>query len=379
MPNVPASASPDIIVIGAGIVGCAVAYELSSRGAAVTIVDDREPGRGATQASAGMLAPYAEATDEGVLFEIGARSLALYDNFVGRVSRASGVHVPYTRAGSLHVATSSDTMRAHARTHDMLGRHGVESTMLSAADACACEPRLSPDVLGALMVPVHGHVSQVDLTRALVAAAERSGARVAAGTRAVRVSPRTDRSGVRVETSSGLLEADCAVLAAGAWSGRVEVSGVPATVPVEPVRGQLLHLGWGADTPRRIIWNERCYVVPRGDGTMLVGATVEHEGYDERTTVAGVRALLDAVCELLPDAGKASLVAAKVGLRPGTPDELPVIGWSEVVPGLMYATGHYRNGVLLAPLTAQLVAGAILDGVADAALEWTRPSRFGAL
>ncbi len=143
------------------------------------------------------------------------------------------------------------------------------------------------------------------------------------------------------------------------------------------MRGQLLQLAWHGPTLRRVIWGERCYFVPWDDGTVLVGATVENVGFDERVTVAGVRELVEAACELVPHASVAGLTVAKVGLRPVSTDCVPVIGASSALPGLMYATGHYRNGVLLAPLTAQLVADAMLDGRIDPLLEVTRPQRFG--
>jgi glycine/D-amino acid oxidase-like deaminating enzyme len=145
------------------------------------------------------------------------------------------------------------------------------------------------------------------------------------------------------------------------------------------VRGQLLHLAWSGTPLRRVTWSSRCYLVPWQDGTLLVGATVEEAGFDERTTVAGVRELLDAACGIVPGAYTAGFIGARVGLRPATTDELPVIGPSSVMPNLMYATGHYRNGVLLAPLTAQLVADAMLDNRIDPLLDAVRPSRFGDL
>ena len=143
--------------------------------------------------------------------------------------------------------------------------------------------------------------------------------------------------------------------------------------------GQLLSLAWTGTPLRRVTWSSRCYLVPWDDGTLLVGATVEEAGFDERTTVAGVRDLLDAACELVPHAWESGFRGARVGLRPATPDDLPVIGLSRAMPNLMYATGHYRNGVLLAPLTAQLVADVMLDNRIDPMLEVVRPSRFGDL
>jgi glycine oxidase len=169
------------------------------------------------------------------------------------------------------------------------------------------------------------------------------------------------------------------VLAAGSWSGEIAIEGVSATVPVRPVRGQLLHLGWSGTPLRRVTWSGRCYLVPWEDGTLLVGATVEEAGFDERATVEGVRGLLDAVCAIVPRASTAGFTSARVGLRPATRDDLPVIGASAVVPRLMYATGHYRNGVLLAPLTAQLVADAMLDNRIDPLLAPVSPARFGDL
>jgi glycine/D-amino acid oxidase-like deaminating enzyme len=182
---------------------------------------------------------------------------------------------------------------------------------------------------------------------------------------------------VEIETDRARLQAAQVVLASGAWSGQIVVEGASSLVPVRPVRGQLLHLRWHGAPLSRITWDERCYTIPWPDRTVLVGATVEDAGFEQRTTVAGVRDLLEAACDLLPNAWTAELLSARAGLRPGSPDALPLIGWSEAVPGLMYATGHYRNGVLLAPLTAELVANAMTGGAPDPALELTRPGRFG--
>ncbi len=369
--------SRDVLVIGAGIVGCAVGYELARRGAAVQIVDARPSGFGATQASAGMLAPFTEAADGGPLLDLGARSLDRYDAFVAGVREDSGMAVAYERTGSLHVARLEETLTHFTGMQRALDARGVAWERLEPAAAREREPHLAPDIFGALLIPSQGHVAAFDLTRALAAAAERCGARLLNNTpvRLVRA------AGGRLEalTAAGTLRAATVVLAAGAWSGEVEIDGVATRVPVKPVRGQILHLGWQGGLPRRITWDERCYLVPRRDGTLLVGATVEDAGFEERSTVAGVRELLEAACDLLPHAWTASLLDVKVGLRPGSPDPLPAIGWSASVPGLMYATGHYRNGVLLAPLTAHLVADAILDGTRDAAFDVTDPGRFGAL
>jgi glycine/D-amino acid oxidase-like deaminating enzyme len=231
--------------------------------------------------------------------------------------------------------------------------------------------------VGGLLIPTHGFVAAAELTRALAAAARRHAARLIERGRVHRVSQR--RGELQVETDRGPLSADAVVIAAGSWAGRIDIEGASMRLPIKPIRGQLLQLTWTEPLLNRVVWGERCYVVPWRDGTVLVGATVEDVGFDERTTVAGVRELLEAVCELFPNADTASVSTPKVGLRPATPDHLPIIGFSEAIPNLMYATGHYRNGVLLAPLTADLVARAMLDGVRDPLLAYTNPQRFGNL
>lgn len=363
-------------MVGAGVVGSAIAYELARRGASVQLVDDRQPGMGATQASAGMLAPFTEAKDRDATFlALAVRSLDLYDAFVARVAGTSKMPVAYRRSGTLDVASTPERLASLQDIAKRLSTRGVPLSMLDAAATRREEPLLGDAVEGGLLIPAHGYVNAGELTRALVAAARCHGANVIEG----RVRGIVNRDGaLSVETGRGALSADVVVVAAGSWSGHIDVGGA-AHVPVRPVRGQLLHLAWTGPPIRRVTWGDHCYLVPWDDGTLLVGATMEEVGFDERTTAEAVRHLLTAACELVPAASSASFLSARAGLRPGTPDALPVIGWSTTIPGLMYATGHFRNGVLLCPLTAQLVAGAVLDDVADPALAATSPRRFGDL
>jgi glycine oxidase len=366
----------DIVVIGAGVVGCAVAYELARRGASVEVIDDRPAGMGATQASAGVLAPFIEARSSGPLLDLTARSLELYDEFVTRVSCESASAVNYQRTGTLDVALVPTAISELAARHAFLAGKGVSAELMDAAGARAAEPRLSADVLAGLLIPTHGFVAAGDLTRALASAARVHGARLIECGRVRQV--RCDGDELRVETERGSLTADAVVIAAGSWAGQLPIEGADP-LPVKPIRGQLLYLGWSGPLLKRVVWGERCYIVPWRDGTVLVGATVEDAGFDERTTAAGVRDLIEAACELVPQASTASVSAPKVGLRPATPDHLPIIGFSTAVPNLMYAAGHYRNGVLLAPLTADLVARAMLEGDEDPMLKHVAPQRFGAL
>jgi glycine oxidase len=363
--------------VGAGIIGCAIGYELAWRGASVDIVDDRPAGMGATQASAGVLAPYIEARPGSPLLDLTVRSLAVFDQFVERVCSSSGMSVPYRRSGSLEVVTNPEGIARLSSQASMLSSCGVAAELLDEHGVREAEPGLAASVTGGLLVPSHGFVAALSLTEALSAGAREHGARFVRNGRALRIG-RAGRDLV-VETTHIRVAGRAVVLAAGSWSGGVDIEGVSDSVPVKPIRGQLVQLSWSGQVMRRVLWGEHCYLVPWDDRTLLVGATVEDVGFDERTTAAGVRDLLDAACEVMPHARAAGFTAARSGLRPATPDEIPVIGPSSVVPNLIYATGHYRNGILLAPLTAQLVADALVENRTDPILSTTRPQRFGDL
>jgi glycine oxidase len=361
----------DVIVIGAGIIGCAVGRELARRGARVRIFEARTVGAGATRASAGVLAPYIEAHEREALLALTVRSLSLYDAFVRDAMQESGIAVEYRRCGTLEIATdgsSGDRLRTAA------AHHGPGTMQwLDGATARQREPTLPPSIEGALHVPQHGYVVVPALTDALVWAALRHGAQLEAAHRVTGV--RADDSTLSVLTEDGTVwPSEHVVVAAGSWSGLVGIEDAPAAA-VRPVRGQLLHLRWDGTPPAQIIWGPDCYVVPWENGTVLVGATVEDVGFDERATADGVHRLLTAVCQLLPDAARASFIEVRAGLRPATDDGLPYIGRAPAQPGLVYATGHFRNGILLAPLTAQFVGDLVIDGKEDPMLATVRPGR----
>ncbi len=354
------------------MIGCSIGYELARRGAAVTIVDPRPVGGGATQASAGMLVPYHEAEHAGPFLTLAERSLELYDSFIERlIADVPDVEIDYARTGTLEVALDDAAAVALDRQAAAHKAAGVECRRLDGAAACAMEPQLTSDVAGALFVPSHGFVAQEVLTDALARAAIVRGAAVLS--RTVCGVRRTGTTLI-ADTDKGPLESDRVVVAAGSWSAQVRVQG--ELPPLRPIRGQLLRLEWPRAPLARIVWGPRCYLVPRRDGTLLVGATVEDVGFDERATVAAVRDLMDAVCEVLPDGWRAGFKEARVGLRPATPDGLPILGPSAALEGVVYATGHYRNGVLLAPITAALVADLVLEGHLDPLIEAFSPGRF---
>lgn len=360
-----------ITIVGAGVVGCAIAHELASRGARVRVLDGRGPGAGATRASAGILAPHIEGYDP-VLHALCVRSLAMYDEFVRRVMHDADLQVEYARTGTLQVALTSDEAARLEQTARTLSGAGVEYELLDAADARRAEPAIAPHVRLALHIPVQGYVTPIELTRALVAAAMRHGAAFDVGS-ALAVHGGT---GVRLRTPEGVIESDAVIVAAGSWSASID--GVqPDSGAMKPIRGQLLQLRLPDRPAQRVIWGADCYLVPRRDGTILAGATVEDVGFDEHATSSGVQYLLESAMALMPALRDSTFEEVRVGLRPMTRDELPVLGASSTMPNVFYATGHYRNGVLLAPLTARLVAELVLERRTDRDLAALGPGRLG--
>jgi glycine oxidase len=364
----------NVVVIGAGIVGVSIADALARRGAAVTVLDMRSPGRGASQAAAGMLAPYIEAQDHPPLLDLGVRSLALFDDLIAGLEAATGRTIEYARRGSLEVAFDERHATRLAGLREALAPFAISCEWLDARALATAEPGVSPAAIGALLIATHGFVGVQSLMRALVERATFAGAVFESPVEAMAVEQRGEH--VEIRAGARRLEADVAVIATGSWSRRVRVANV-AALPIRPVRGQLLHLRWTeGGPPSRIVWGPRCYTVPWSDGSLLVGATMEDAGFDEVATVAGVQALIDAAVALLPSAAQATFEGARVGLRPATVDGLPAIGPLARAPRVVVATGHYRNGVLLAPLTAHMVSRWILDREADPAFALTSPDRL---
>ena len=362
----------DILVIGAGIIGCAVARELAARGARSHVLEARGVGRGATQASAGMLAPYTEGHESGPLLDLLVRSIDLYDDWIRDVQAESGVDVEYRRSGSLEVALDSD---AADRLRVAGAAAGADRCVwLQPVEARRLEPALSLQLAGALSVPGHGYVSAPDLTEALSRAVVLGGGRLHTGARAVSIDVQSSSVDITLEDGE-TIRAARVVLATGAWTPQIRGLDDHMAGQIRPVRGQLLRVRPSTPVLSRVIWGPGCYLVPWADRMVLVGATMEEAGFEERNTVAAVRMLLDAASSLVPALADATFVEARSGLRPATADGLPVIGPSQSSDRVIYATGHFRNGVLLAPLTARLIADYVIDGRADPALAILGPAR----
>ena len=369
-------ASPVVIVVGAGIVGCTVAYELARAGARVQVLEPRKPGQGATRASAGILAPYIEGHAD-IFRDLGARSLELYDGFVARLRDDSGHEIPYQRNGTLELAFSDGDVDRLSALSAALWKQAVEARWITPDAFGDIEPLASRNAKGALLIPIHGFVGVTALTLAAAAAAEKCGARFKSDVGAVRIYPLPGNQ-VGVQSSQSMWEADRVVLAAGSWSSQITVQGAD-TVPVKPIRGQLIQLQAAPGAIRRVLWGPNGYIVPWPDGAVLVGSTVEDVGFDESHTDEAVSKLRAAAIELVPVLAAAPITSVRTGLRPRGPDELPILGPSRAVPGLVYATAHYRNGVMFTPLTVELVRDIVLDRAPDPALRDLDPARHGTL
>ena len=349
-----------VAVVGDGIIGWSTAFELARRGADVSVY--RGAGSGAaTGASAGILAPYTEAHHQSPLLRLAVRGLSIYDDFVGRVRAASSMPFEYRHAGTLEVADRDDRavelqQRPTTLVDAASGIHWLAPERLRAE-----APFIREGCAGALACPFHRYVNVQSFVAALEDASARAGVTSIAGpARAIEVGPK----GLTVMADEEQ-RYDSVVLAAGAWTPDVDPLGRTAG-RIRPVRGQLVRLRSPRLRGAPIVWGSDCYIVPWQDGTVLVGATVEEAGFEVRATADGVRGLLDAAVALVPALSAATFVDVRVGLRPASDEEMPILGPGED-PRIVYAVGHFRNGVLLAPLTAQILASFILEGVEDPA------------
>jgi glycine oxidase len=379
--------SPSVIVVGAGIVGCTVAYELARSGARVHVLEPRKPGQGATRASAGILAPFIEGHGSKLLRDLGKRSLDLYEPFISRLREDSGHTLIYTRNGTFELAFSNEDVSRLRELSEWLGTQQIASRWIEPDAFAEFEPQAAPSALGALLIPTHGFVGVTSLTLAAAAAAENFGARFSVATGAIRILPSANgRVAVHVSSAPSAAassapsaaDADRVVLAAGSWSSQITVDGAD-TVPVKPIRGQLLQLQAAPGSIQRVIWGPDGYLVPWPDGSVLVGSTVEDVGFDEAHTPEAVERLRAAAAALIPSLAGAEMSSVRTGLRPKGPDDVPILGKSKVVPGLIYATAHYRNGVLFTPLTVELVRDLVFDRADDPALADLDPGRFGSV
>ncbi len=367
-----------IVVVGAGLIGLSIAYEVARRGGEVRVIDAHEPAAAASWAGAGMLAPFTESLATPAFAALCADSLARYPRFVADVQADGGVDARLHLTGILDAAFDEAALaNARARVAELSSR-GVAARFLDRDAVLALEPALGARVLGAVHSLTEGHVDNRRLGRALRAACAALGVRIDANAGDIALESDARRA-LGVRGPFGFIPARAVVNAMGAWASTLP--GVPehARVHVVPVKGQMLALAIPKGFVRRVIWIPgnagvaHPYLVPRDDGRLLVGATVEPDADDTRVTAHGVRALLDATLAAMPALGDFALAETWAGLRPGSPDGLPSLG-ETALSGYFTATGHYRNGILLAPATAHVMAD-VLEGKDGSALSPFAPGR----
>jgi glycine oxidase len=372
------TAPSDVLVVGAGVIGLSCAWRAAQRGLSVRVIDRETPGSGASRVAAGMLAPVGEASwGEESLLELNLASARSYPDFVRELEHASGRRVGYRRCGALHVALDRDEAQELRRRHELQRSLGLAAEWLRPARCRELEPGLTPALAGGVLAAEDAEVDPRTLVVALVAAIKNAGGETIGGAEASE--PLLDDGRLRgVRLSDGReLVADQVVLATGAWAGRARWLPEGARPPVRPVHGEILQLQGSATEPvaERIVATQWVYVVPRADGRVVVGATVEERGFDLAVTAGGVHELLREAYRVLPEIAELELTETVAGLRPGTPDNAPVIGRG-AAPGLVLATGHFRNGILLAPITADAVAALLTDEEPPAAAAAMAPGRF---
>jgi glycine oxidase len=362
----------DVAIAGGGVIGGAIALELSRAGMRVGIFDRQQPGQEASWASAGILSPAPESPGMIAMVPLGKRSLALYPEFVARIEEISGKSTGFRPKGTLEAFFSGDTKEKLSTIIALHHGLGLKAEPLRAEDARELEPALSEDVEAAVLRPEECSVDNRALTSAVLDAARSSGAEIFSGNGARAVWREGNRcAGLILQNEK--VEAKWTIIAAGCFSAVIE--GVANYAPVRPAKGQMASLRIDDLEIQRVLWSENIYLVPRNDGRILAGATVEHVGFDKRTTAGGIQKIHAAAIELAPGLANARIEETWAGLRPDSPDHLPILGPTDV-DGLLMATGHFRSGILLTPITARLIREWITEQ--RVSVDWDRfsPLRF---
>jgi glycine oxidase len=365
----------EVVIIGGGVIGLGIARALARRGVReVTVIDAADFGREASWAAGGILAPQVEADAADDFFRLAHASRDLYPEFAKELQSESGVDIELDTTGTLYVAFTGeqeDELRLRYRWQQ---HEGLEVEWLTHDEVRALEPCLSEDVHSALRFPVDFQVENRRLVAALLLSTRKLGVSLVDHCAAKQVSVAAGRV-CGVETSQGFIGSQRVVLAAGAWSSVLDPSRV---LMVEPIRGQMLCFRSAPRIARHVIYGARGYLIPRRDGRLLAGSTSEPAGFDKRVTEQGVESIKAMALELAPQIADLSLIDKWAGFRPRAQDDLPVLGMSAEIEGLSFATGHYRNGILLAPITGKLMAEAIVSGRLPDLIAPFSPERFRA-
>lgn len=346
-----------VVIVGGGVMGCAAAYELSRLGVAVTVLERSVPGAEASSAAAGILGAQVEAHGAGPLMELGLLSRALYPALVKELEQASGISIGYRKCGVVKVAYEARTVTQLGRELAWQGKAKLQLQRLTASALATREPALSRELAGGMWFRDDAVLEPRALLSALRVAAERAGASFRSGSFVKRIALDDGRAaGVELDDGDSV-QGSHVVLAAGSWTSLVDAprSDGPRVVPA---RGQIVEVKTSVPLLDSVVFGPDCYLVPRADGRLLIGSTLEFVGFRREVTAGAVAKLLGAAIRLLPALAEAELSATWSSFRPYTSDELPLLGPS-TTPGLVLMSGHYRNGILLAPISARIVADSV--------------------
>lgn len=374
----------DVAVVGAGVIGCAVAWRLGQAGLRVAVVERGAVGREASHAAGGMLAPLAEADCADEFFELAIASRAMYAGLAEELRRATGVDIEYRTEGTLFLILSDEDEEELERRWRWQHEAGLNVQRLKADSVRELEPQVNARLRWALRFPDDHQVDNRRLMIALEAAAHSAGVEFWAHTEVCEVltagGPQhaQPRRVTGLRTTRGELRAPVVIVAAGCWASLLSAEGRAALVPfdVEPVRGQMVALEMPAPPLRHVIYSGRGYVIPRLSGVVIAGSTTERVGYDKRVTAGGLTSVFMHAVEIAPVLVGAAVTETWAGLRPSSPDGWPILGASPHVGGLIFATGHYRNGILLTPITAQVISELVTRGESRINLTPFSPARF---
>jgi glycine oxidase len=364
-----------VVIVGGGVMGCAAAYELASRGVPATVLERSVPGAEASSAAAGILGAQVEAHAPGPLTELGLLSRKLYPRLIQQLERSSGIAVGYRRAGVLKVGYGARVVERLEREVAWQARARLPVQRLSGRGLRAREPALSTKLAGGIWFEEDAMLDPRALLSALRVAAERGGAKFRSGSFVKRIALEQGRAtGVELDDGT-LVKGSHVVLAAGSWTSLVAPSQrMPRIVPA---RGQIVELRTSVPVLSSVVFGPDCYLVPRADGRLLVGSTLEFVGFKREVTAGAVAKLLSAAIRLVPALAEAELASSWASFRPYTPDQLPLLGPSASSGGAILMSGHYRNGILLAPISARIVAACVLGRKPPLSLEPFSPDRLG--
>ena len=368
--------SADVVIVGGGVIGLAIARGLALRGVRdVCLIERATLGAEASFAAAGMLLPQVEADAEDDFFKLACRSRDLYPSFAAALREETGVDVELDTTGTLYLSLNEHDYEEIEKRYSWQARAGLAVELLSGAAARELEPCISESVFGALRFPNDVQVENRRLLSALANSVHRLAIEVLTETTVESLTLERNRV-TGVQTSRGLIRCKSIVIAAGTWSSPLLRSSVLPDPAIQPVRGQMICLESKPQLTRHVLYSPRGYLVPRQDGRLLAGSTSENAGFAKRVTAGGISSILRNALEISPAIATLPVVDTWAGLRPRPADGLPVLGACGEIDGLFYATGHYRNGILLAPLTAELITEAVVTGVTSPLLAPFSPDRF---